>query len=1021
MKTKLLPVLNNEKSKKLNALTLALSFAVPTLIMLVIYIFMEIFPFGNHSVLILDLNGQYVSFYEGLRQAVYGNASLLYSFGRALGGEFFGIYAYYLASPLSYIVALFPADSILDALAFIFLVKTGLCGLTFGFYLQKSSIFNKKINIPAVIAFSAMYALSAYCIVQQHNSMWIDSVIWLPIITYGIEELIKKGNFKVFTISLAISIMSNFYIGWMTCIYCAAYFFIFYFMNSEDGKNNILGEKAHFIKSLLRMLAFSLLAIAISAVTLLTVYYSLTFGKNTFSTTNWAFSLRFDILDLFAKFLPSSYDTVRPEGLPFVYCGVLTLLLLPAYFASKKFTLREKIFSAAFIGFFILSFAISPLDIIWHGMQKPNWLNYRYSFMLCFFLLVLAYRAFEEIDETEPKTLMFTSAILLTLIAIAQKSEFSSFILGDGKTDGNHEKYKLLTLECICFAAAAVFVYLLVICLLKKAKHKQVISIFMAIIICAELFGNGLLLAVDLGADVVYTTHTKYHDTTDPLDVTTEAVKKFDNGFYRLEEINHRKWNENIATATKGLSNSTSTFNVTTIRFLKNMGYQGKANTVKYFGGNPVSDSLLDVKYVLARSDDEYAEYKNDKTLLEDSDFYKELFTDESYTVYKNLYALPLAYAVSEGVADLDLADYNNPYERLNAIVTSLLGLDFPIEIFKPLDNYKVSYNNITTSSYNTYEKGNYKYPFTNYAKIIEESPATVSFTLSVPYIDTPNEIIRVIENPYYFSTEAGKNAEPEKQCVYFYLPSEFQRAFTFKTSAGSYYSCFGGGTERSLFIGEISEGTDTTVSLTLESSNLYITSGVPLFYYLDQDVYAWAMTELAKCGVVIDEGATDNYISGKINTTEDKSTVFTSIPYDRGWKIKVDGEKVDIYGILGDSSLKDGSATSGAVIAFDIETAGEHTIEMCYWPDVLTIGIITSGCALLIFVLVCIIETKIKKKRSKKAPSEEKVEANVSVDEKAENKLEQSSAELTPADANLEPAIPVLEPEDIKNDGENN
>ena len=1008
----MLPPLNFEKKKKISPLGLALSFAVPTVIMFLIFICMEVYPFGDHSVLILDLNGQYVSFYEGLRRAIYGDGSLLYSFGRALGGEFFGIYGYYLASPLSYIVALFPADSILEALAVIFLIKTGICGLTFGFYLQKTSVFNKNFSIPATVAFSSMYALSAYCIVQQHNSMWIDAVFWLPIITYGIEELIKKGNFKVFTISLAVSIMSNFYIGWMTCIYCAAYFFVYYFMNAEDGKNNILGERAHFIKSLLRMVAFSLLAVAISAVTILTVYYSLQFGKNTFSTTKWAFELRFDILDLFAKFLPASYDTVRPEGIPFVYCGVLTLMLVPIYFTSKKFTLREKLFAAIFIGFFILSFVIGPADIFWHGLQKPNWLNYRYSFMLCFFLLVLAYRAFEQIDETEPKTLIFTSAILLSLIAVAQKTEFPSFILESGENSGNHEKFKLLTLECICFAALAVLIYLVVICFFKKAKSKRAAAVVMATLICLELFGNGLLLAIDLGADVVYTSHTKYHETTDPLDATTETIKTLDGSFYRLEEINHRKWNENIATGTKGLSNSTSTLNVTTIRFLRNMGYQGKSNTVKYFGGNPVSDSLLDVKYVLVRNDDNYAEHKNDKLLLEDEKYYKKVLSDESYTVYENLYTLPLAYATSDAVSEFDMAGYHNPYERINALVTALVGSDEPVEIFKPLDDYTVSYNNITTSSYAPSVNGNYKYSFTNYAKVVSESSASVSFTLSIPYIDTPEDVIRALEDPSYIMSTGNIDAEPNKQCIYFYLPSEFQRAFNFKTSAGSYYSCFGGGSERSLFIGELDEGTRTTVTLTLEANNLYITDDVSLFYYLDYEVYSSVMTKLAEQSMTIDEGATDTYIRGKINTTNTKTAIITSIPYDEGWNVKVDGKNVDIYGVLGDSSLNDGSATSGALIAFNIDGAGEHTIEFSYWPEILTKGIIISCSALLTFILICIISAIINKK-SRKKPDK------TSSEEKApETTVTETSSELIPADDNLEPAVPIAE---IINDGENN
>ena len=205
---------------------LALCFGIPVIIMYLIYLAMEIHPFGDGSVLVLDLNAQYVSFYEALREFVWGDNSLLYSFSRQLGGEFMGIYAYYIASPFSYIVALFPKEMILEALLFIFLLKTGLCGLSCGYYLSRITE-KKKLRRVNVVSFSIMYALCAYAIVQQNNSMWIDAMIWLPLLTLGIEQLIKFGKFKLFVISLALTIWSNYYIGYMVCIYTVAYFFFY--------------------------------------------------------------------------------------------------------------------------------------------------------------------------------------------------------------------------------------------------------------------------------------------------------------------------------------------------------------------------------------------------------------------------------------------------------------------------------------------------------------------------------------------------------------------------------------------------------------------------------------------------------------------------------------------------------------------------------------------------------------------------------------------------------------------------
>ena len=94
------------------------------------------------------------------------------------------------------------------------------------------------------------------------------------------------------------------------------------------------------LKSLLRIGIFSLIAIGIAAIVIFGAYYSLQFGKNAFSTPSWDFTFRYDLLDLTAKVLPGAYDTVRPEGVPVIYCGTLVLLLLPAYYLSKNISLK---------------------------------------------------------------------------------------------------------------------------------------------------------------------------------------------------------------------------------------------------------------------------------------------------------------------------------------------------------------------------------------------------------------------------------------------------------------------------------------------------------------------------------------------------------------------------------------------------------------------------------------------------------------------------------------------------------
>ena len=412
---------------------LFLCFLVPIVITSIVYAVLGIFPYGQNSVLTLDMNGQYVYFFEQFRDIITGKASLFYSFERSLGGEFLGNYTYYLASPLSFIVALFPATMITEAIMVMMILKTGLAGLTFGIYLDKT----KKKNPCGFIMFSTMYALCSYATIFQSNTMWMDALIWLPMIALGIESLIKESKFKLFTISLALAIWSNYYIGYMICIFVVIYF-LFYFLSHENTQINPLKERYHFFKSVGRIALCSIVAIMIAGAVVVSAYYSLQFGKSDLQQSNFEAYTRFDLLDLLAKTFFYSFDTIRWEGTPNIYAGTLVLLMIPVYFYSKKVSLREKIGYSAICAVLVLSMTINTLDLVWHGFQMPIWLNYRYSFMLSFIMLLIAYKGFERLDEVGGKFLGTTTLVLLGILMVIQKNVFFCSY-GNGYQDTHQE------------------------------------------------------------------------------------------------------------------------------------------------------------------------------------------------------------------------------------------------------------------------------------------------------------------------------------------------------------------------------------------------------------------------------------------------------------------------------------------------------------------------------------------------------------------------------------------------------
>lgn len=885
---------------------LLVAFTVPTVLMFLMYVCRGIYPFGDSTVLVLDLNGQYYSFYEYLWDCLHGEGSILYCFSRNLGGEFMGMFDYYVASPFALLIGLFPRAWLQETLFMVFLLKTGLCGFNMGFYLHKHSVSHNKLTI---ITFSTLYALTNYCIIQMHNSMWIDAVLWLPILVYAIEELIKRGKFRLYVFTLAIILFSNFYIGYMACIFTVAYCFYYYFAHNQNNENNPTGEKNHFVRSVVRVVCWSLLAVGIAAFIILSARYSLSMGKDEFSNPNWEITQKFDLFELLLKFLPSSYDTVRPQGLPFVYCGVLTVMLVPAFFISKKISNREKIAAAIFILFFIGSFATSTIDLIWHGFQRPNWLNYRYSFMLCFFLIFLAFRAFENLQFTSRKSLLCITAFIGLVVLILQE-------LGEFITD-NNEKLVVRPFATVWLALGCLAAYFIIICLWGRARPvaQQNIAIVLTFLVCVEVFISGLVDLNSFDKDVTFTRHSRVTALEETFIPITDLIIENDDGFYRMEKTYHRKTNDNYVLNMNGLSTSTSLLNRDTIDFLREMGYASKSHWSKYLGGTPVNDSLLGIKYII--SDKDLSHYYGEPIYTkEDYNYDEDANVTGTYNVYQNPYALSVIFGADADWEDFNSELYDNPFDYLNAMVTSLLGEDETVAIFVPaVQNGEPELKNATASTIAAHKK---------YAVDDVDSAGVLTYSYTVP-----------------------TNTE-----LYYYFPSEYPREVKLKANDVSKDGFGGNETQRIVSLGKSSEDElDLEVRIENTSHNLYIKEGwESCVYYIDWAVFEDAMTRLAETQMVFDSTWEDDHLTGTVKTTEANQLMYTSIAFDEGWKVTVDGKPVELI------------ETAGALVAFTIEDAGEHTVELKYMPDTYVLGITASLLCLGIFLLLLILYPILRK-----------------------------------------------------------
>ena len=192
-----------------------------------------IYPFGKNSLIAGDIAGQYYEYWAYMKNAILGKQSIIYSFGKSIGGSMIGIWAYYLLSPYNILFIFFSEQHFAEVLMVIIGLKIITSAVTCYEYLKRQSN-NKYLNI----ILSMSYALCGFVVAFQMNVMWLDGIIFLPIVCMGIDKILEGKKPNLYIISLSLAIITNFYIGFSICIFVAIYYVYKYLVTYKKEKTN---------------------------------------------------------------------------------------------------------------------------------------------------------------------------------------------------------------------------------------------------------------------------------------------------------------------------------------------------------------------------------------------------------------------------------------------------------------------------------------------------------------------------------------------------------------------------------------------------------------------------------------------------------------------------------------------------------------------------------------------------------------------------------------------------------------
>lgn len=804
-----------------------LAFLIPVIVMLIVLKSRGFYPFGEKTMFIMDMKDQYLEFFASLRNVLSGDDSLFFSWSRSMGGNYLGLFAYYVASPLSFLTIFFPLKKLTSAIVLLTILKIGLSGMSFavfGAYLwnrtkgasaktkqsndnslkkeERHNITDWKVLI--VLPFAVCYALISYNMVYSMCLMWLDGVILLPVVLLGVEKILDGRRGFHYMLALAALFICNYYTGYMVGVFTAIY--TVYRILCKVGKNTV---KEYIIK-LLRFTATTILAAGISAPLLLPVVRDLMQGKLAAasylpdSKTNFVFSA------LFGKFKNGAYDSITNTGLPAIYCGYLAVLLVLVFFVLRRVTVREKIGAVLILALLACSFYFTKWDIAWHGFQYPTWFPYRYAFVFSFFMLYLAVRSACEICSMEKQTVKQVS--------------------GAG-------------------IAATAFV--------------------LTLISSVEMGVNGKALFAGLENEFGYGTVEEYEGMIEKTQPLVEQIKEQDQGFYRVNQGYEYSKNDAMLFGYHGMTHYSSTFHASVNALTPKLGIAQAHIWNSGYGTNPLLDSLFAIKYIL---DDG----------LVPSDYAQIASSQGGASVYANGNVLPVAYGASAVNLNPDLSS-PDPFVNQNTLLNTIAGTE--------------------------------KFFFTEYEYSYEQPDNSWCYTFTA---DSSNP-------------------------VYLYMKSDstsWADVYVNDVWVGNYFSTE---TSCSLYLGNFQPGQQVAIRV-IPSDAILV--NYAMIGQLHMDLLEETISTLQKNGMEVSHHK-GGKLSGKI-TLDKQQRVITSIPYDSGWTVRIDGKKADT------------TKFADTFLAVEAE-AGEHTITFSYTSPGFGMGMVILIIAVFGAVVYFIVVDKFR------------------------------------------------------------
>lgn len=582
------------------------AFLIPFVILCLIFWRLKVTPFGPRNLLLSDMGTQYVPILENLRATLLHGQFHLFSFSLGSGSGIIPLLTYYVISPFNLLVFAFSATKLPVAVTWIIILKISTIGLTMAFFIRHTFLRSGW----SMLLFTTAFSLCGFVSMYFYDMMWLDSLIWLPLVALGLHRIVSLHHYGLYTISLTATIICNYYMGYMTCLFSVMYFI--YLIIEHQPTPTPFKDVWHMHWPAIRQFTVgSLLAGGMSMVVLIpTAQGMLLTGKSNFFLNNYLPTPMFGP-EVLAQFAPgtSSYLSHLYHA-PSLFMGTLMFLLLIVFFVSPQVKAVEKNRTMWLLIVMGLGLFVTILNTAWHMFQQPAGFPYRNVYFFTFLALITAYRAWQthpaqSMNDPQKVLALVWGAGLLVIGFLS--AQVIPVVWDHLLPNYNHDLY-VLSQPAFHLVWPALGLLLVNTMLLFISEWRPVRIGLLGTLLCLELGGNFLWATqgMEFGSQPKFEKYFRQDSQTlaqvsaakakpnlHRIDFTHDEIGKAYDGAY-----NH--YNDPLMYRYPGISSYSSTLVEQARVFQHDLGYfSPNVRRISPQGYTHLTDTLMGVKYRL--------------------------------------------------------------------------------------------------------------------------------------------------------------------------------------------------------------------------------------------------------------------------------------------------------------------------------------------------------------------------------------------------------------------------------------